>query len=421
MSGAAPLVVARPALIRIALIAVFGPSVFFAGFDLVTPWSTGSLIHLWCCLAGALGIAFLWFWYHQDSVRRGSATVQMSAAIALLTILLYFRYGMDDSIIWLFSLVGFAAALMGTRREAWIWSAVVFGCVVAATLFATEIQIPDAAGETPLGIAMAQIVFTVVLLGIAFGFRIVIERHTLEMFEAKTQAERSNAELESFSYSVSHDLRAPLRGIDGFSQALLEDYSDRLDDDGQDYLKRVRSSAQRMGQLIDDMLELSRMTRSDMRDDEVDLSAMAGNIAGGLREGEPHRQVDLSISPDLVVRGDPTLLGAVLSNLLGNAWKFTAGKEDARIELGIEESEKGKAYFVRDNGAGFDMAYAGKLFGTFQRLHKTTEFPGTGVGLAIVQRAVHRHGGRVWGTGEVDKGATFHFTLPQQSKGRQRT
>ena len=175
-----------------------------------------------------------------------------------------------------------------------------------------------------------------------------------------------------------------------------------------------------MGQLIDDMLELSRLTSSEMRDEDVDLSAMAGDIARELREGEPHRQVDLSISPDLVVRGDPTLLGAVLSNLLGNAWKFTAGKEHARIELGIEESEKGKAYFVRDNGAGFDVAYADKLFGAFQRLHNTTEFPGTGVGLAIVKRAVHRHGGRVWGTGEVDKGATFHFTLPQRSKGRQR-
>ena len=421
MPGAAPQVVARPALIRIALIAVFGTSVFFAVFVLVTPWSTGSLIFGLVNLASALGIAFLWFWYHQDSVRRGSATVQMSAAIALLGLLLSFRYGIDDSTIWWFSLVGLAAALMGTRREAWILSAVVFGCVVALTFFAAEFQISRAAGETPLGRAMGQIVFTVVLLGIAFGFRRVIERHTLEMFEAKTQAERSNAELESFSFSVSHDLRAPLRGIDGFSQALLEDYSDRLDNVGQDYLKRVRSGAQRMGQLIDDLLELSRLTRSEMRYDEVDLSAIAGDITGGLREGEPHRQVDLSISPALVVRGDPTLLRAVLSNLLGNAWKFTAGKELARIEFGVDESEEGKAYFVRDNGAGFDMAYADKLFGVFQRLHDTTEFPGTGIGLAIVQRAVHRHGGRVWGTGEVDKGATFHFTLPQRSKGRQRT
>ena len=232
-----------------------------------------------------------------------------------------------------------------------------------------------------------------------------------EVKSYSVQLEAANKELESFSYSVSHDLRAPLRGIDGFSQALLEDYSDRLDNVGQDYLKRVRSGAQRMGQLIDDLLELSRLTRSEMRDDEVDLSAIAGDITGGLREGEPHRQVDLSISPDLVVRGDPALLRAVLSNLLGNAWKFTAGKEHARIELGMEESEEGKAYFVRDNGAGFDMAYADKLFGVFQRLHNTTEFPGTGIGLATVQRIVHRHGGRVWAEGEVGKGATFYFTL----------
>jgi PAS domain S-box-containing protein len=220
-----------------------------------------------------------------------------------------------------------------------------------------------------------------------------------------------NRELESFSYSVSHDLRAPLRGIDGFSQALLEEYEDKLDDKGKGYLRRVRAASQRMGELIDDLLNLSRVTRREMRREAVDLSALARAIGAQLQKAHPDRRVDLVVAPGLSAEGDPHLLRVVLENLLGNAWKFTGARARARVEFGGALHEGTTAYCVRDNGVGFDMAYAGKLFGAFQRLHAMTEFPGTGIGLATVQRIVHRHGGRVWAEGEVDKGATFYFTL----------
>jgi light-regulated signal transduction histidine kinase (bacteriophytochrome) len=221
-----------------------------------------------------------------------------------------------------------------------------------------------------------------------------------------------NKELEAFSYSVSHDLRAPLRSIDGFSQAVIEDYADRLDDQAKDYLNRVRAATQRMGHLIDDMLALARVTRAEMRRESVDLSALAGDVLAALQKSEPDRRVECRIEPGLAAEGDAHLLRVVLDNLLGNAWKFTGKQARASIEFGARPQETGgPAYFVRDNGAGFDMNYAGKLFGAFQRLHTSHEFPGTGVGLATVQRIVHRHGGRVWAEGAVGKGATFYFAL----------
>ncbi len=226
-----------------------------------------------------------------------------------------------------------------------------------------------------------------------------------------------NKELESFSYSVSHDLRAPLRGIDGFSQALLEEYGDRLDDQGREYLGRVRAGTQRMAQLIDDMLSLSRVTRSEMVWEEVDLSALAQDAATDLARTEPERQVEFAIEPQVVVRGDPRLLGSVLENLIGNAWKFTSKHPTARIEFGTTLQDGERVYFVRDDGAGFDMEYAGKLFGTFQRLHSQAEFPGTGIGLATVQRIVRRHGGRVWAEGAPEQGATVYFTLGTRRDG----
>jgi signal transduction histidine kinase len=230
--------------------------------------------------------------------------------------------------------------------------------------------------------------------------------------ERTAQLEAINRELEAFSYSVSHDLRAPLRAVDGFSQALLEDYYDQLDEQGRRFLTRVRTAAQRMAQLIDDILGLSRVTRGEMRRETVDMTALALVIAEELRSQEPGRGVDFVIEPGLVVKGDPVLLRQVLFNLLDNAFKFTGGCKNAHIEFGVEAIEGNGAFFVRDNGAGFDMDYAGKLFGVFQRLHSVDEFPGTGIGLATVQRIVHRHGGEVWGSGEVDKGATFYFTIP---------
>ena len=229
--------------------------------------------------------------------------------------------------------------------------------------------------------------------------------------ERTAQLESANKELESFSYSVSHDLRAPLRSMDGFSQILAQDYAGALDDQGRDHLKRVRAASQRMGQLIDDLLRLSRIARSEMTYAEADLSAMAQEIAGELRRAEPERNVEFDIAPGIRVRGDRSLLHVALENLLGNAWKFTSRRDPARIEFGAVNHDGATAYFVRDSGVGFDMAYADKLFGAFQRLHSHSEYPGTGIGLATVQRVIHRHGGRVWAEGVVDKGAIFYFTL----------
>jgi light-regulated signal transduction histidine kinase (bacteriophytochrome) len=223
-----------------------------------------------------------------------------------------------------------------------------------------------------------------------------------------------NRELEAFSYSVSHDLRAPLRSIDGFSQALLEDCLEQLDATGQDYLRRIRTATQRMGQLIDDLLTLSRVTRSDLHKESVNLSRMASRVCTHLQQIYPERQVEFEIQPDLLVQGDSRLLQVVLDNLLNNAWKFTTGQPRARIELGANEGDDGTiVYFVRDNGVGFDMVFVDKLFKPFQRLHRMQEFPGNGIGLATVQRIIHRHGGEVWAEGDLNRGATFYFTLAE--------
>jgi PAS domain S-box-containing protein len=229
----------------------------------------------------------------------------------------------------------------------------------------------------------------------------------------KDAAEFMNRELETFSYSVAHDLRAPLRSIDGFSQALLEDYEEKLDAEGKKYLSFIRESAQHMAQLIDGLLGLSRVTRSPLCREDVDLSSLAQAANARLKQSHPQRQVQVVIEDGLRGRGDPRLLGVVFDNLIGNAWKFTAKRNDGRIEFGADRKAERSVYFVRDNGAGFDMAFASNLFGVFQRLHSTTEFEGTGVGLATVQRVVSRHGGRVWGEGKVNQGATFYFTLDE--------
>ncbi|OPZ87476.1 MAG: Phytochrome-like protein cph1 [bacterium ADurb.Bin429] len=221
----------------------------------------------------------------------------------------------------------------------------------------------------------------------------------------------TNKELEAFSYSVSHDLRAPLRGIDGFSKILLAEYSGQLDETARDYLRRVRVAAQRMGRLIDDMLNLSRIGRREMQPAPVDVSALAAEVLAELRQAEPERAVTVIIAPEMTAVGDANLLRIVLENLLGNAWKFTGGRADARIEMGTLEEAGQTVYYIRDNGAGFDMAFADKLFTPFQRLHSEEEFSGTGIGLAIVQRIIARHGGRVWAEGAEGKGATFYFTV----------
>lgn len=259
------------------------------------------------------------------------------------------------------------------------------------------------------GLAVSLLLFGITWLLVLSRER--AERASLDIEAANRELEATNRELESFSYSVSHDLRAPLRSIDGFSQILLEDYADSLDEEGADYLGRVRAASQRMGQLIDDLLTLSRTARVSLRREAVDLSEIAGSVAAELRRRDPERGIEFVITEGVRASGDPRLLRVALENLLGNAWKFTARTPEAKIEFGAIRSSERAAYFVRDNGAGFDMAYAGKLFGAFQRLHSPEEFEGTGIGLATVQRVIRRHGGDVWAVGEVSTGATFYFTL----------
>jgi signal transduction histidine kinase len=234
--------------------------------------------------------------------------------------------------------------------------------------------------------------------------RLVVER--------TAQLQAANKELEAFSYSVSHDLRSPLRGIDGFSQVLLEEYQDKVDEQGKNYLKRIRLASQRMAQLIDDMLDLSRVSRSELDIQYVNLSEIAREVADNLIATQPERQVEFIIQEGIRAKGDSRLLRSVLENLLGNAWKFTSNHSTALVEFGVQKQNGKDIYFVKDDGAGFDMSHAQKLFGAFQRLHAANEFSGTGIGLATVQRIIHRHHGEVWAEGEVEKGATFYFTIP---------
>ena len=245
-----------------------------------------------------------------------------------------------------------------------------------------------------------------------------VEERTHELQERNDALRRNaaellaaNTELDAFAYSVSHDLRAPLRSIDGFSQILLEDYSGTLDAAGRESLQRVRAASQRMGTLIDDLLKLARVTRVEIRTEDVDLSGMAREIAAELQRATPERLVEFAIAPGLRARGDARLLRVALDNLLRNSWKYTAKQAQPRIEFASIAANGERAFMVRDNGAGFDMQYADKLFGVFQRLHSPAEFEGTGVGLATVRRIITRHGGRIWAEGVVDRGATFYFTL----------
>jgi light-regulated signal transduction histidine kinase (bacteriophytochrome) len=228
------------------------------------------------------------------------------------------------------------------------------------------------------------------------------------------ELEQANKELEAFSYSVSHDLRAPLRAIDGFSKALLDEYGEKLDMQANRYLNRVRTAAQRMAALIDDLLNLSRLSRTKLRREPISLTELASTVVAGLRERDPSRNVSIEIAEGLQTHGDPRLITIVFENLLGNAWKFTAKQSRAQIIVGQEHKESETAFFVRDNGAGFDVAYAHKLFTAFQRLHDDSEFEGTGIGLAIVQRIISCHGGRIWAEASVGKGATLFFTLGER-------
>jgi light-regulated signal transduction histidine kinase (bacteriophytochrome) len=232
-----------------------------------------------------------------------------------------------------------------------------------------------------------------------------------------SQLESTNRELDAFTYSVAHDLRAPLRGINGMAEILRESKLEQLDAEGQKYLHFIHESGNRMAQLIEDLLKLSRITRGELTRQSLDLSDLVREVAQQLSNANPDRRVDLVVAEGILAAADPRLLRIALENLLGNAWKFTSKRATARIEFGVEQQQGAPVYFIRDNGAGFDMAYADKLFGVFQRLHPLTEFEGTGVGLATVQRILTKHGGRIWAESAINEGATFFFTLGSSSNG----
>jgi signal transduction histidine kinase len=239
-----------------------------------------------------------------------------------------------------------------------------------------------------------------------------LDRERLQLRVMNAQYAEANQELEAFSYSVSHDLRAPLRSIDGFTQILLEDYANKLDPQAQGYAQRVRAAAQRMGELIDDLLQLARVSRAEVARQRVDLSGLARTVVAEFMAKDPERRVEVVVGEGLFADADPHLARVVLDNLLGNAWKFTMNAEHPQIEVGAMQHEDQQTYFVRDNGAGFSMKYVEKLFRPFQRLHTVAEYPGTGIGLATVRRVIDRHRGRIWAEGTIGQGATFFFTLP---------
>jgi light-regulated signal transduction histidine kinase (bacteriophytochrome) len=261
------------------------------------------------------------------------------------------------------------------------------------------------------------------------GYRMVVQRRQAQedhrmtaelerrVAERTVQLEATNRELESFSYSVSHDLRGPLRSMDGFSLVLIEDYGDKLDDEGKDALERIRAASQRMGCLIDDLLRLSQVTRAELNVTQIDLSAIAREIADALDREQSGRSMEWAIEPGLNVRADPALMRIAMQNLLQNAWKFTGRTDRPVIHVGALERDAKKVYFVADNGVGFDMAHADRLFSAFQRLHHVGDFPGTGVGLAIVQRIIRRHEGRIWAEAKKGKGATFFFSVKESENG----
>jgi two-component system sensor kinase len=237
------------------------------------------------------------------------------------------------------------------------------------------------------------------------------QRAEKELIKRTTQLETANKELEAFSYSVSHDLRAPLRAIDGFSRVILEEYKDKLDDEGKRYLNIVRDNTQKMGQLIEDLLALSRLGRKEMQVSRIDMAKLAKTVFDELKDANPGRNIQLEIKTLPPAYGDQAMIHQVFVNLLSNAIKFTQFKEKAVIEIGFNTQMNENVYYVKDNGVGFDMQYSNKLFGVFQRLHSAEDFDGTGVGLAIVQRIIHRHGGKVWAEGKVNEGATFYFNI----------
>jgi len=284
-------------------------------------------------------------------------------------------------------------------------AALIFLCIAVLSVFTwkTALSLDRADARRSLAEAEKRQLYA--------GLEQRVAQRTAQLAAANHELTALNKELEAFSYSVSHDLRAPLRSMDGFAAVLIEDYAQTLDAEGKDALERIRAASQRMGQLIDELLRLSHVGRTALKLERVDLSALARGIAEALQRAQPERRVRWEIDPDLGLEADPPLVRVLMQNLLENAWKFTGKTEQAVIRVGALARDRRRAFFVADNGAGFDMAHASKMFGAFQRLHHTEDFPGTGIGLAIVQRIVHRHGGQIWAEAKPDAGATFFFVL----------
>lgn len=327
----------------------------------------------------------------------------------------------SDLLIWI-SYVAIALTLTLMVRKVrgvpFHWMFLAFGTFIIACGFTHFMEIVTLwrplywlSGYVKVITAVASVITAVLLPGLIPKVATMTEAAAVSE-RNRAELEASNLELEAFSYSVSHDLRAPLRAIDGFSQAVLEEHGGKLDAQGLQDLQRVRAAASRMGALIEDMLILSRTTRAEMKRQSVDLSAVCEEIVAGLREEHRDRKVEVAIASGVIAQGDLGLVRAALANLLSNAWKFTGRRDHASIQFGAQPIRGDLVFFIRDNGEGFDMKYADRLFAPFQRLHSPDEFPGTGVGLATVQRIVRRHGGKIWAESEPGVGSTFYFTLP---------
>ena len=316
---------------------------------------------------------------------------------------------------------------LALRRILLALAATIVGVAGVAVAIANAIRTPirslaDAASAVARGETAVRAIesgpIEIATVGHEFNRMLATQEQTIATLTQRTaQLEGANKELEAFSYSASHDLRQPLQTIDGFSRALLEDYGDKLDADAKDYLERLRAASQRIARLIDDLLKLAHITSADLVSEPVDLGAMASSVADHLRAQDPAREVVFDIATNAAAHGDRRLLAVLMENLLGNAWTFTARHARAKIEFGVTQRGGERVYYVRDDGAGFDMAHVEKLFVPFQRLHTTSEFPGNGVGLATVSRVVLRHGGRVWAEAMPEQGATFYFTLPDAPAG----
>ena len=393
---------------------------------------------LFCAIA-ALAFGILYGWRGPvEFAAPNILAAAMLAAIAFLPMrtampqlylavtvgLLLFGYqlmllGRVDNGVAVWFIVPFSAAmLLGLHRLA-AYSGTITAIQIIGVVAAARAGWLDARVVIPESdLVMASSIISVMsLVGL---FALITQRARRQLIReiemSNTSLATINKELESFAYSISHDLRAPLRGIDGFSHMLAEEYGNRLDAEGNGYLDRIRAAAQRMGALIDDILELSRVSRRTVRSEKVDLGRIAHEVLDELAQADPARRVGIAIEEECIVTGDPQLLRIMMQNLLENAWKYTGREPAPKIGFGSETIEGERVFYVRDNGVGFDMKYADRLFSPFQRLHKPEEFEGTGIGLATVARVVHGHGGRVWAESEPGKGTTLRFALPSGVK-----